>query len=60
MGDQEADHLSKHEMQEVREMWPEGLECPCQRSKVLNAWIESPKVLLDLGWKLLRELSERI
>ena len=39
---------------------PEGVKWPGQWSKVLEAWIESPKVMLDSGWKLLCELSERM
>ena len=54
-----ADHLSKHEMQDVMKIWPEGLEWPGQTSRVLKAWIESPKVMMDLCWKLHGELSER-
>ena len=45
LGDQVADHLSKHEMQEVSEIWPDGVEWPGQGSKVLKAWIESPKTM---------------
>ena len=54
------DHLSKGEMPQVEALWPEGVEWSGKPSKVLNNWIEQPRVMVDLGRRLLIELSEEL
>ena len=60
LGDQIVDHLSKGEMPQVEALWPEGVEWSGKPSKVLNNWIEQPRVMVDLGRRLLIELSEEL
>ena len=60
LGDQLADHLSKGEWKQVEAIWPEEVQWTGRPSRVLAAWIERPRVVLDLGRKLLLELSERL
>ena len=60
MGDQIVDHLSKGEMTKVEALWPEGVEWSGKESKVLTKWIEQPRVMVDLGRKLLEELSDEL
>ena len=60
MGDQIVDHLSKGEMPQVEALWPEGVEWPGKTSKVMNNWIEQPRVMIALGRRLWRELSEEL
>ena len=60
LGDQIVDHLSKVEMTQVKAMWPEGVEWSGKASKVLTKWIEQPRVMVDLGRKLLKELRDEL
>ena len=60
LGDQAADHLSKGEWKKVEAIWPEGVQWTGRPSRVLATWIERPRFILDLGRKLLLELSERL
>ena len=60
LGDQIVDHLSKGEMPQVEALWSEGVEWSRKTSKVLNNWIEQPRVMVDLGRRLLIELSEEL
>ena len=60
LGDQIVDHLSKGEMTQVEAMWPEGVEWSGKASKVLSKWIEQPRVMVDLGRKLLKELRDEM
>ena len=60
LGDQIVDHLSKGEMPQVEALWPEGVEWSGKTSKVLNNWIEQPRVMIALGRRLLRELSDEL
>ena len=60
LGDQIVDHLNKAEMPQVEALWPEGVEWSGKTSKVLNNWIEQPRVMIDLGRRLLRELSDEL
>ena len=57
LGDQIVDHLSKGEMTQVEALWPEGVEWSGEESEVLKTWIDRPRVMVDLGRKLLEELS---
>ena len=41
-------------------MWPQGVQWSAKPSKVLRNWIEKPKVMMDLGRKLLEELSDTL
>ena len=56
LGDQIVDHLSKGEMTQVEALWPEGMEWSGEESRVLKTWIERPRVMIDLGRKLLEEM----
>ena len=60
LGDQIVDHLSKGEMPQVEALWPEGVEWSGKTSKVLSSWIEQPRVMVDLGRKLLNELRDEL
>ena len=41
-------------------IWPQGVQWEGKTSRVLATWIEKPKVMLDLGRRLLLELSDRL
>ena len=41
-------------------MWPEGVEWSGKTRKVLTRWIEQPRVMVDLGRKLLNELRDEL
>ena len=56
LGDQVTDHLSKGEWKQVETIWPQGVQWEGKTSRVLATWIEKPKVMLDLGRRLLLEL----
>ena len=60
LGDQIVDHLSKGESQQVESLWPEGVRWTGRPSNELRRWIEKPRVMLDLGRRLLVELSETL
>ena len=60
LGDQIVDHLSKGEMQQVEALWPEGVKWAGKPSNVLRNWIEQPRVMMDLGRRLLIELSKTL
>ena len=60
LGDQIVDHLSKGEMHQVEALWPEGVEWAGKPSNVLRTWIDQPRVMVDLGRRLLIELSENL
>ena len=44
----------------MESLWPQGVHWSGKPSKVLKDWIEKPKVMLDLGRRLLEELSNTL
>ena len=60
MGDQVADPLGKGGWKQVETIWPQGVQWTGKRSRVFATWIEKPKVMLELGRRLLLKLSERL
>ena len=60
LGDQIVDHLSKGESRQVESLWPQGVKWSGRPSNELRKWIERPRVMLDLGRRLLIELSETL
>ena len=44
----------------MESLWPEGVRWTWKPSKELRIWIEKPRVMLDLGRRLLVDLSETL
>ena len=44
----------------MESLWPEGVKWAGKPSNELRRWIEKPRVMLDLGRKLLIELSSTL
>ena len=55
-----ADALSKGNMKEVEEEMPGAMDVSWKKSKVLERWIQDPRVDRDLASKLLREVQSRV
>ena len=47
-------------MHQVEALWPEGVEWAGKPSNVLRNWIDQPRVMVDLGRRLLIELCENL
>ena len=57
MGDMVADDLSKNKLDEVQAALPEGKDISCKVSRVLLDWLTKPRVSMELGREILRELK---
>jgi hypothetical protein len=60
LGDQIVDHLSKGESRQVGSIWPQGVKWTGRPSDELRKWIKRPRVMMDLGRRLLIKLSETL
>ena len=57
LGDMVADDLSKNKLDEVQAALPEGKDISCKVSRVLLDWLTKPRVSMELGREILRELK---
>ena len=57
IGDSIADDLSKNKIDDVVKAWPHGKDVTGDVSQVLLKWLESPKVDMELGREVLKELK---
>ena len=55
LGDQIVDLMSKGESRQVESIWPQGVKWSGRPSDELRKWIERPRVMMDLGRRLLIE-----
>ena len=59
-GERFADALSKGNMKEVEEEMPGAVDVSGRKSRVLERWIQDPRVDRDLASKVLREVQTRV
>ena len=57
-GEEVSDHLSKNEIKEMERIWPEGQRIKGKGS-VLERWIKEPRIMTDLGRRVLMEISTK-